>query len=333
MFEMVPTVLAHHTFDADRLMAEHPPIWRNRNKALVYRLACPVGCSHSGTIEFTRWQAPSLPERIRLDTPLLVEPRGDVFGYEPNNDPARVEWYLNFANWDLFCSYGGGLFAQDEMQVTEHPALGALREALLATDTKPFTVDLNEPTPILISGVQRRIQVATNPDASAGRPEGLYGNQFTNADSGAVERACTVIEPPTISNILAMEAPTSSGIYTAEDIAFILRTAATGFTAARMRSQEKTAQAITVIHTGYWGCGAYGGNRIVMALLQLIAARMARLDRLVFHTVTPAGIEALQEACGIWEREVETFGTDVASDVLVSTLTGLRFEWGVSDGN
>ncbi len=43
-----------------------------------------------------------------------------------------VEWHVNFADPRLFTAYGLGLFAQDEMQVAEHPALGALREALHA---------------------------------------------------------------------------------------------------------------------------------------------------------------------------------------------------------
>lgn len=38
------------------------------------------------------------------------------------------------------------------------------------------------------------------------------------------------------------------------------------------------------IHTGYWGCGAYGGNREPMPLLQLIAACESKFVTLVFHS-------------------------------------------------
>jgi hypothetical protein len=38
--------------------------------------------------------------------------REDVFPYSPNNDPLTVEWYVNFADTQLFVAYGGSLFAQ-----------------------------------------------------------------------------------------------------------------------------------------------------------------------------------------------------------------------------
>lgn len=38
-----------------------------------------------------------------------------------------VEWDVNFADPRLFTAYGSELFAQDEMQVAEHLAFGAVR--------------------------------------------------------------------------------------------------------------------------------------------------------------------------------------------------------------
>jgi len=38
-----------------------------------------------------------------------------------------VVWYINFADSDVFRYYGGTLFAQDESQCLEHPALCSLR--------------------------------------------------------------------------------------------------------------------------------------------------------------------------------------------------------------
>jgi hypothetical protein len=43
------------TIDAAQLMAEHPPVLRDRNKKAVYQVACPDGCVHRGAIEYTRW--------------------------------------------------------------------------------------------------------------------------------------------------------------------------------------------------------------------------------------------------------------------------------------
>ena len=62
-----------------------------------------------------------------------VEVRERVYDYRPATGMAgAVEWHVNFADPRLFTAYGSGLLAQDEMQVAEHPALGALREALSA---------------------------------------------------------------------------------------------------------------------------------------------------------------------------------------------------------
>ena len=54
-----------------------------------------------------------------------------------------------------------------------------------------------------------------------------------------------------------------------------------------------------VVHTGHWGCGAFGGNRVLMALLQVVAARMAGLERLVFHAGAPGGDAPIYEALSL----------------------------------
>src|SRR5262249_7091825 len=144
------------------------------------------------------------------------EVREGFYGYEAcSDDTSVVEWCVNFAHHDLFCSYGLGVFAQDEIQVAEHPALASLREALLRSNTKPLTVEDGVPTPILIQGVERRCSIATDRDPEAGRPFGLYGRQFAQATSEIVERATARLDPPTVTNLIAMEAPSfGKGMYT-----------------------------------------------------------------------------------------------------------------------
>jgi len=143
--------ICRRAFDTTKLVAEFPPRLSNRNKQIVSRIACPPGSSHSGPIVFSRWGKMSLPQTLEVASPQTqFEAREDYFGYEPLPEGSPVlEWYLNFAHHDLFCAYGGPLFAQDEMQVAEHPALGSLREALLKSDIKPLTVENGEPTPAL----------------------------------------------------------------------------------------------------------------------------------------------------------------------------------------
>jgi hypothetical protein len=83
----------------------------------------------------TRWK-PFLPEKLPENlTPrsTSIKFQADVFSYESCGDNQTVEWYLNFANHDLFAYYSGPLLAQDELQVLECVELAALREYFVQT--------------------------------------------------------------------------------------------------------------------------------------------------------------------------------------------------------
>jgi len=335
-------------FVAAELMKTHPPRFQDRNKQIVFQVACPSGVSHSGSVTFARYRSASLPVAMSAKSDTVLEQREDIFKYESASaTPGAVEWYLNFANTDLFCAYGARAFAQDELQVMEHPALGALREALAATSRGHlFTVEHREPTPIVIMGVERRCEIATAPNAVAGQPNGLYGRLFSIADPEVVRRATRPIIPPTVSNILAIEAPANGeGRYTPAQIELILSTAYSGFSAAQTESNRRVERGrnAVVVHTGYWGCGVYGNDRVLMVLLQLLAAKLSRLDRLVFHTVDAAEAAAYQRALSILETELFSSGflrrlfrispneRDLA-DVL-GHINSIGFRWGKGDGN
>ena len=92
--------------------------------------------------------------------------------------------------------------------------------------------------------------------------------------------ATRALVPPTISNILAMAAPAwGNGDYTEQEIAYVLNAAFTGFSAARRESKRFAgASSRAVIHTGFWGCGAFGGNRSLMTILQAMAGDLAGVD-------------------------------------------------------
>ncbi|MDI7278219.1 MAG: hypothetical protein QME94_19755, partial [Anaerolineae bacterium] len=121
-------------FSEAQLMSEHPPVLQNPNKRAVYEVACPPGTLYHGQIVYSRWAAMTLPGALDPAAACrLLEVREDAYDYAPVSDPqGAVEWHVNFADPNLFFGYGTGLFAQDEMQVAEHPALGAVREALQA---------------------------------------------------------------------------------------------------------------------------------------------------------------------------------------------------------
>jgi hypothetical protein len=323
-----PHLIVRRAFDAAALVSESPPRFSHKNKILVHRLAA-AGAAPRGQMVYSRWRAMPLPETVPAAVP-VYEVKEDVFGYEP---AAGAEaWTLNFADPNLFFAYGSALLAQDELQVLEHPALGSLCEALRAsTDPRlrPVTVEDGESTPVLVRGVERRCALATDPDPIEGRPLGLYGNRFARAGEDAIRRALRVIAPPSTSNILAMSAPPGGrGPYAEGEIRSVLVTAYTGFRAARIESGGPVA-----VSTGHWGTGAFGGDKVLMTALQLLAARLAGVERIVYHTVDAAGSAAYEEGRRLVQERLLPPGDTPRVDEVVSAVAGMGFVWGVSDGN
>lgn len=327
--------LERREYDASQLTAQHPPRWHHRNKGIVHEIACPPDLPPAGTIGYTRWRAMPLPPRIDPLAGLpLLEVRPDVYDYVPVADlDSAVEWHVNFADPHLFVACEGPLFAQDEMQVSEHPALASLKQALVAEGLPARTVEGDQPTPVLVTGVERRCHVETAPNAAAGRPFGLYGNNFARADEATLRRATTPIRPPTTTNLVAIAAlPPAFDEYTAEQVEYTLVTAYTGFRAAVLEAARLAPGAPVVVHSGFWGCGAFGGNRVLMPALQVLAAGMAGIDRLVFHAFDRAGIRFVDEATSYVRDKLGTREAYSPAD-LVDTIVAAGFEWGVSDGN
>ncbi len=329
---MEKNLITRLTFDSQKMMQDYPPEIHNRNKWEVFRIACPKGCSHSGEVAFSRWRECALPEVIRkTEWQTNVQIREDVFGYEPTIQTGMLEWYLNFSNYEIFTDYGGPLLAQDELQVAEHPALASLRETLVRKGTSTRTVENDRPTPILVRNVERRCSIDTRPCSE--RPYGLYGNEFSRALPEDIIKATKQIVPPTITNIIAIEAPADGyGAYTVETIEYILCTAATGFAAARFESLQNGANAVT-IHTGFWGCGAYGGNRILMTALQIIAANLAGINKLVFHAINTEGASMVQQAVNYVRNGTFYDKGDMPLKRIIDQIVTCGFEWGESDGN
>jgi Poly (ADP-ribose) glycohydrolase (PARG), Macro domain fold len=328
----MPEPLDRREFVTQRLVTEHPPMWGDGNKEIVYGIACPPGSAHSGRLRYSRWPALPFPHDIDVRNSLeQVEVRPGFYDYAPDQGgPDGVEWHVNFADPHLFVAYGSGLFAQDEMQVAEHPALGSLKEALAAAGARALTVEGARPTPVLVAGVERRCRVATDANPGEGRPHGLYGNAFASASEEAVRRATTRLDPPTISNIIAIAAPMGSGRYRRDQIEYILQAAASGFGAAVIYSTHQLGRpAHVVVHSGFWGCGAFGGNRVLMLMLQIVAAGLAGLGRLVFH-LGDAGLAAFDEARRTLAKIAS--GSCPTSD-LMDRVAALGFVWGMSDGN
>jgi hypothetical protein len=306
-------------FDAAELMSLHPPRFANGHKrTLVSRVTAPV----EGKVRVSRWRG-DLPAVVEAPLPDF-EMHEDIFSYPPTQ-AGTTAWHLNFADAELFGYYNGPLLAQDEHQVLEHPVLGSIRHALLErqrsnANLAPRTRDSGVPSPYLVMGAQRCISFDTI--------AGPYGNAFAAAPIERILRAATFLNPATSSNILAMEAPPGGrGAYSGEQITDILHTAYVGFSACKLESAPNKA----VVHTGNWGCGAYGGNPVLMAFLQLCAARLAGVDRLVFHTFSPKFSDSYMQAVKLLDEL--TSGQTINVRTVIEELHSRGFEWGQSDGN
>jgi len=246
----------------------------------------------------TRWAATALPTAATLATLEAIAMAG-YYDYAGND---RGMWHVNFADPQLFVAYGSALLAQDELQAAEHPVLGAIRETLIAEGEPAVTKMHGAATPVLVIGAVRRCTIETAPDLDAGRPYGLYGNRFAATPPDVVRRAVRVHQPPTRTNLIAMAAPVGSGEYTRPQLERILVTVYTGFAAAVAEPQRVWPGTPTEIRTGFWGCGAFGGNRQVMTIMQLLAARLACVARLRFNVFDHAGRASFDAGAATLDR-------------------------------
>lgn len=328
---MTNHLLDKRIFVAEDLVKKSTPRFFHPNKELLYELAFSRHQESRGEITYSRWSPRQLPERLTVtDKATDVSCRLGYFDYAPSMESDGAQWYMNFAHYDVFSSWATSLFAQDEMQVAEHPSLIALRLVADAEDMSMMCVQDGSPTPILIAGVERRLSIDTSPHTEL--PRGLYGNQFKLAWPEQVEAATTVLSPTIRTNIVAIEAPSDGeGYYSAKDILHVLNTAYSGFSAVRDESLATLNSTFVTLNTGFWGCGAYGGNRVLMILLQVIAAELAGINRMVFFLGGLEGKESFDKALEIL-NELKG-GHELDMSELVCSLQKMNFSWGYSDGN
>jgi len=314
--------LLRRDYDAATLVREHPPKLSSPHKRLVYAMCS--GASTTGALTVTRWAAEPLPATAEL-APTELVPLPGHFDYA---DVHEGVWHVNFADPELFFAYGSSLLAQDELQCAEHPVLGSIREALLAEHQPAMTENDRDgaPTPVLVANVERRCAIDTAPNAACGRPQGLYGNRFAATDLELVRGAIHVMRPPTRSNLIAMAAPTGAGTYTRTQIEHVVTTAYTAFRAAIEESNVPVE-----VCTGFWGCGAFGGNRELMTLLQILAARLAGVARLRFYVFDDAGRANFDAGLRGLDGVLRT--SDEPLPQVLDRIADLDYRWGASDGN
>ncbi|WP_395749252.1 hypothetical protein [Prosthecobacter sp.] len=342
---IAPVLQQQIDFDIARLASDFPPVWRHAHKQAVYDLVRSESDGTLGTLRYTRWQMAPLPEESPLH-PCAFKAETGFFHYR-HSGPGI--WHLNFADPRLFAAYGSPLMAQDEWQVLEHPVLGSLREALLRDEQPALTRENGISTPVLISNVPRQCALDLSGARSQKRGSSswwqsiislfwfpnkttpLYGNAFQQASTAEVLRTITVLNRQ--SNILAISAPTGIGVYSRRQITDILQTATSGFMAAALESaRQNVAPTEVTINTGWWGCGAFGGNRTLMALLQMLAARLAGVGHLTFHIGPASELFHFDEARAFLDLVTEN--TQIARlSTILDEIEKLHFSWGQSDGS
>ncbi|HIF41692.1 MAG TPA: hypothetical protein EYQ74_11410 [Planctomycetes bacterium] len=313
-----PRLLGEHSWLLDDLAARHPPQWANSNKRAIASVATPPGASHEGRLLVSRWAGGELPDAL---SDCDVDSREGFFIYAPvAEEDERVHWHMNFADPYLFGYGEGPLMAQDELQITEHPCLASLGRAIESREHDQegltrYTREGGMATPVLVQGAPRRCVVDTTH---------LYGDNFACAPEHVVLDATTRVDPPTLSNIIALAALSpESGAYTSGQVQGLLQTAYTGFRALVLRSEHVT------LHTGYWGCGAFGGNKGLVAAVQLLAAGAAEVERVCFWWGrTELDRSALEHAIAVQQH---LNGASV--DEAVAKLVAAGYRWGLANEN
>jgi hypothetical protein len=316
-----PPILQQLHWDAATLRADFPPLFHHRNKAVLDSIATAGGWRPSGTLVYTQLGPAPLPATVNGGV-ARVDVRSCGYDYTPAGE-GLADWFVNFADPALFFGYGTALFAQDEIMCAEHPILGSLVQALRDAGANARTVGArDEPTPVLVEGAERRLAVDLKVVP--------YGNDFQRASADVLRAGTRVLDPAPRHRIIAMAAPSDGdGVYTLAELRHILHTAYTAFAGAVAATPGRAL----AIHSGFWGCGVFGGNRVVMTLLQVIAAHAAGVRVYTHHCRPAAGMDAVNEALEIADEILGDGSEAIDTDYVLAAVEALEYRWGVGDGN
>ena len=233
-------------------------------------------------------------------------------------------WFVNFADPELFVAAEGTLFAQDEIQTLEMPLLAAFRRYVDSNHIggfAPYTQYSGNPTPYLFKNVPYWIKVDTRPLLRNGTRGNIYGSNLVTASDKEIEAGIRTVDGEYRVNVLAIAAPGNGfGRYNTEEISLVVRTLLCAFSAVKAQSTGRV-----VIHSGNWGCGAFGGNLEFMYLAQMYAASVCGIDELVLHDIKYEVEDSIQAFNKMQD------GMKLAD--VVESLYSKGYEWKESDGN
>lgn len=313
------------TLDIQDLIKNYPPEYSCDNKKTKYEEAFAIHKKQTGKISVSRWKfAESQSPLTKND--VSVKFRDEYFSYDDADSADTKVYYLNYADPNLFGYYDSDLFAQDEIQTLEHPLLGSVMEYIDKNETsvlKSLTEENGEPTPYIVEGAPYWLKVVTNPILPTGETLNLYGRNFCRASKEILDIAVKPIKEERANNIIALAAPAlGSGEYKRKQIEQILKAVIASFSAALSLADTKKC----VIHTGNWGAGAFGNNRELIYLAQLIGASVAGGAELVFHAIDEDDFAEAQKKFAQWNGSA-----DFAE--CVDFFVNQHYHWASGDGN
>jgi len=256
----------------------------------------------------------------------------DFYSYAESGG-GKFDIWVNFADQLLFGFYHGDLFAQDEVQTTEMPGLAAALEMLKSIKSDDITAmtvfkgkPTSKPTPITVLNVERWFSIDTS--------GGLYGRLYSVKPDQFIAKS-KLQNPPQVVHILAIAAegygPTGHP-YSIGTIRYTFDTAYTGFMQAKLEAQDAAGgqQVHVVIHSGNWGCGAFGGNLVLMGLVQMLAARAAGVD-LHLHAGPDwpnLSSAAQHEKAKVHLEEIWPKDSSKSTEEVFAAVEALKLKWG-----
>ncbi|ETO20135.1 hypothetical protein RFI_17082, partial [Reticulomyxa filosa] len=172
----------------------------------------------------------------------------------------------------------------------------------------------------------------------------IYGDQFEGASQTLLDNCCEAQVPPQINHIIAIACRAGFGTkYEEHEISDILLIAYTGFKAAKLEAQmyhqkvHGNGKCKVAVHTGNWGCGVFGGNVELHSMLQIVAAHMAGIDTLIYHSFDLYAKQKVQKACKILADNIFAGEDGRVCDQLqwkdfIARVFSMDYCWGTPNG-
>ena len=263
------------------------------------------------------------------------------FAYDASTEEI-MHWTANFADHRIFGYAYGSLFAQDEQQVAEHPALYDFRDCFNGTTL--MELDKNKYQATFLQNVSRLGCIDTYTALPVGNffyqlffrkflnlaPKSLYGNYFSQASEAEIKSKLTLIDPPVLSHLFAIVAPGHGGSwYKKEQIQQLFFRFLTACHGIKKISDNKKV----VIHTGNWGIGAFGNNPKLVYLITLAVAHFAGIDELRLYPLNhQKSVEEAHQLLNQIRQQYPAMQVGDFLDHLVSHVKDYGFCWGRGNG-